>query len=431
MNDCSGREYHEATKHSWLSVRRNPNRLDWSRQPHSMKRYPERYRRIALSKEIPSHSFIYHIGGITAKKVYPGTVYYLRTNPSAGALYPNEIYFQSRGVEGFDDGIYHFEVAASSAVLLKEIDKEEGLEPFLKLRRPMKGLLFFVSSPWYRSAWKYRRRAYRYCLLDTGHILGAVEAGSYLYAHAYRVLYDTDLKGCNDFFGFGEEEFFLASAIAAVPRTAGEVRLPQKGIEQADPVGIFSPDTDITEAYRQTMAVAGCKKEPRYPKFSFNKRVWEETILKRRSVRAFAPQPIKKGEYEALMEIVGAPVPSDCDEAVQIYAVVNRVEGMEPGVYLGRTLLKKGDFSERAGYLCLEQELGRESAVTFFLLSKGCRYRPLSIKAGILGHRIYLASGYLGFGCSGIGAYYDDEVAKFLESDAMVLYALAVGHEKR
>gem|GEM_PF-4225614 len=32
-------------------------------------------------------------------------------------------------------------------------------------------------------------------------------------------------------------------------------------------------------------------------------------------------------------------------------------------------------------------------------------------KAGIIGHRLYLISNYLGIGCSGIGAYYDEEVA--------------------
>jgi hypothetical protein len=33
----------------------------------------------------------------------------------------------------------------------------------------------------------------------------------------------------------------------------------------------------------------------------------------------------------------------------------------------------------------------------------------------------------LGIGCSGIGAYYDDETPKFLETDKAVLYAIAIG----
>ncbi len=430
MNKCSGREYHEETKHSWASVRENPNRLDWSEQPRSMKIYPKNFRRTKLKSSHPLHSFIYHIGGITAKKVYPGAEYYLRTNPSAGALYPNEIYFQSRGVEGLEDGIYHFEVATSSAVLLKPISSDEGLEPCLNERRAMRGVLFFISSPWYRSAWKYKKRAFRYCLLDTGHILGAIEAASYLYNHAYRIVYDIDLERLNSFFGFEKDEFFLASAIAAVPIAGSEAVVPDGCIARTDPVGVASCVPEIERVYLETSGLYGCKKEPRFPKLSFNKGVWEETILKRRSVRAFGSRPISRRDFETLQDILNMPIPSDCDEPLRIYAVVNRVEGMVPGIYMDGRLLKEGDFSAMAGYLCLEQGLGSDSAVTYFLLSRGCNYRPMYIKAGILGHRLYLGSGYLGFGCSGIGAYYDDETASFLESDEMVLYALAVGYDK-
>lgn len=392
-----------------------------------MKIYPPSLFRIKLSKEFPSHSFIYHIGGITAKKSYPEVEYYLRTNPSAGALYPNEIYFQARGVEGFDDGIYHFEVSTSSAVMLYALKEEEGLEPLLKLKNQMSGLLFFVSAVYYRSAWKYRERAYRYTLLDAGHILGAIEAGSYLYNHAYRVVYGADLQGLNRFFGFGEEEFFLSSAVVAVPKKGVPVSLPDLALEQVDPAGVFSHVAAIEKAYRETITLKNCKKEPRYPALSFHKDRWEEAILKRRSIREFSKNSISKGQLEALLEAVYMPVPSDCDEKLTLYMVVNRVDGMKQGVYLRNEILREGDFSKKAGYLCLEQRLGSDSAVTFFILSSGCNYRALYQKAGLWGHRLYLLSEYMGLGCSGIGAYYDDEVKEFLGDEGMVLYALAIG----
>ncbi|WP_201352127.1 nitroreductase family protein [Hydrogenimonas urashimensis] len=433
MNNCLGREYHESTKHSWLSVRQHPNRLDWENRPSPMKSYPRRYPRIRLEKECPAHIFIYHIGGITAKKSYPGVEYYLRTVPSAGALYPNELYFQARGVEGFKDGIYHFEVGSSSAVLLRSIGKDEGLEPFLRLRHPMRGLLFFISSPWYRSAWKYKDRAFRYTLLDAGHLLGAIEAGSYLYKHAYRITYAADLEGLNRFFGFREREFFLSSAIAAVPDTQGEAVVPDSGIEQVDPVGAFEASPLIERAYRETMTLHGCRKEPGFPRFAFHKEAWREVIVKRRSARAFsAGKGVTRAQFQMLAEILEQPIPSDCDEPVEIYAVLNRSTDMPIGIYSGKKLIREGDFAKKAAYLCLEQSFVADSAITFFLLSGGCNYRALCQKAGLLGHRVYLASGYLGLGCSGIGAYYDDEVADWLgRKDAMVLYALAVGPEER
>lgn len=432
MQICSGREYHEATKHSWLSVRQHPNRLDWDHQPAALKFYPQHYPRIPLQKAFASHNFIYHIAGITAKKSYPGVTYYLRTNPSAGALYPNELYFQSRGVEGFEDGIYHFEVGSSSAVLLRAIDASEGLEPLLGRRGAMRGLLFFISSPWYRSAWKYKNRAYRYCLLDAGHLLGAIDAGSYLYGHAYRIVYDFHIDDANRFFGFSEEEFFLSAAMAAVPvADSEEITLPKAPIEPCDATGgIFEHNALIERAYRETLPLRGCKAQPAFPKMTFHPAAWEEAILKRRSTREFLPSPMSHAAYEAILESVAMPVPSDCDEPLQIYSVVNRVEGMEPGIYRGTKRLKSGDFSQKAAYLCLEQKLGGDSGVTFFILSNGCNYRALYQKAGLIGHRIYLVSVYLGLGCSGIGAYYDDEVNDFLDDDGMVLYAVAAGVPK-
>ena len=86
--------------------------------------------------------------------------------------------------------------------------------------------------------------------------------------------------------------------------------------------------------------------------------------------------------------------------------------------------------SKKAAYLSLEQDLGGDSGVTIFLSSQGKNYQALYQKAGIIAHRLYLISEYLGLGCSGIGAYYDDEVCEFLDLDknCMILYAIAFGN---
>ena len=97
------------------------------------------------------------------------------------------------------------------------------------------------------------------------------------------------------------------------------------------------------------------------------------------------------------------------------------------GHYHGE-LLKNEDLSQRARYLCLEQySLGMQGAMTFFLLSSAKNYQALYQKAGIIGQRLYAVTSYLDIGCSGIGAYYDDEVNAFVEQEGMVLYALAIG----
>ena len=121
--------YHATTKHSYKSVRTNPTRFAWEDQPSTYKNYPNNYKKSRLDIENTEDHFLYHIAGLTAKKTYPSGEYYLRINPSAGALYPNELYFQVRGVEDREDGIYHYEVSTASVTLLKSIDDQEGLEP--------------------------------------------------------------------------------------------------------------------------------------------------------------------------------------------------------------------------------------------------------------------------------------------------------------
>ena len=181
--------YHAATKHSYNSVRTNPNRLEWEDQPSTYKNYPNSYKKNKLDLENVEDHFLYHIAGLTAKKSYPSGEYYLRINPSAGALYPNELYFQVRGVEGRDDGIYHYEVSSASVTLLKSINAQEGLEPYFGYSSAMQGYLFLVSAIYYRSGWKYKNRAFRYCLLDAGHLLGSIEASALLRQESVQINY--------------------------------------------------------------------------------------------------------------------------------------------------------------------------------------------------------------------------------------------------
>ncbi len=418
--------YHESTKHSWLSVRQRTGGLDWSTQPSVYKRYPAELPRVSLLEETPVKRFLYRVAGITAKKSYPGVEYYLRTNPSAGALYPNEVYFQARGVEGFEDGIYHLEVASSSAVLLRPIDGNEGLEAALEDPRRRAGLILFVSGIYWRSSWKYRNRAFRYVLLDAGHLLGSSEAAALLWGRNYAILYRIDREGLNGFFGFGREEGMLSAFDLSTPETE-EVRLPERSLRQADPTGSFEPNERIEAVYRESGHLQGCRKESRMPQLPFGQEAWAEAIFRRRSIRKFSRRSISKEEFMQIVRWAQAPVPSDCDETVELYGVINRVEGMEPELVKNGEYLKRGDFSDKAGYLCLEQALGSESAVTFFLVSSGRNYAPLYQKAGLIGHRLYLAATVLRIGASGIGAYYDDEVREFLGTGEKVLYAFAIG----
>ncbi len=418
-------KYHMNTKHSYFSIRNNPNRLDWNNQPSVFKSYPNSYEKILLDIKKDNHEFIYLIGGINAKKIYPGVEYYLRINPSAGALYPNEIYFQSRGNKNFEDGIYHFDIKNSCTTLLKKID-DSGLEPYFNLDTKQNGFIFLISSIYYRSSWKYKNRAFRYCLLDAGHILGSIEASAYIHNKNFKIVNDFDKKQMNKLFNFDEKEFFT-SAVFLTNNTNEKLKKVKLQLENIDGTIVFEKNEMIEDAYNNSLEIENKKPQLQGANFSFQKSYFKEVILKRRSIREFNQQSITKIEFDSIMENLNKAVCSDYDEKIDIYYVINRVQGMKLGLMKNGEYIKEGDFLSKAGYLCLEQKLGSQSAVTFFFCSKSKNYQAMYQKAGLLGHRLYLASNYLGIGCSGIGAYYDDEVCEFVGDYTQVLYAFAIG----
>jgi SagB-type dehydrogenase family enzyme len=420
--------YHATTKHSYNSVRTNPNRIEWEDQPNTYKNYPDSYKKIKLDLERKEDNFLYHIAGLTAKKSYPNGEYYLRINPSAGALYPNELYFQVRDVEGMNDGIYHYEVSSSSLTLLQNITQEEGLEPYFGFTRAMQGYLFLVSAIYYRSSWKYKNRAFRYCLLDAGHLLGSIEAAAQLKPFVVQMNYHIQREKLNRMFGFEEREWFLAGATMGVPIKNTTINPIEFELSYVDGSRSFEKNELIEQAYAETLVLKGCETQIKETKFTYNITKLRETLFTRRSQRGFNEGAITKGQFNYIMDAIQQPIPSDCDEEISVYIVLNRVLNMPLGLYKDGIFISYGDFAKQAGYLSLEQySLSQQGAMVFFLTSKGKNYQALYQKAGIIGHRLYVASLYLGIGCSGIGAYYDDEVNEFVGNDEMVLYALAIG----
>ncbi len=58
-------------------------------------------------------------------------------------------------------------------------------------------------------------------------------------------------------------------------------------------------------------------------------------------------------------------------------------------------------------------------------------YRYVHFEAGAIGHRMYLAAESLGLGATGIGAFYDDQVHRYLNltpERGQVVYHFAIGH---
>ena len=126
-------------------------------------------------------------------KTKEGRETFLRAAPSAGALYPIEMYVMANNVEGLEKGIYHFDVENASLSFILPGDFGEAAAR-AALDQPMlakSGAVIFMTAVVERTRWKYDQRAYRYIYLDAGHIgqnlclaaqglgLGACEIGAF------------------------------------------------------------------------------------------------------------------------------------------------------------------------------------------------------------------------------------------------------------
>jgi len=170
--------------------------LDWSRKPKTYKKYPNLIKQIELPKPDfektidfwsvikNRHStrkftkepllimefslLLYGMAGLN--RIFPQ--YAFRTVPSAGGLYPIEIYPVVNNVTSLEKGVYHYNIQEHSLDLLKEGDFRNNVtEGCLGQNMAYNSSVnFILTAVIERSQWKYLQRCYRYIYLDAGHI---------------------------------------------------------------------------------------------------------------------------------------------------------------------------------------------------------------------------------------------------------------------
>ncbi|NPV38287.1 MAG: SagB/ThcOx family dehydrogenase [Brevinematales bacterium] len=97
--------------------------------------------------------------GITGEMPYDtGDVQYLRASPSAGALYPLEVYPVVFRVEGLEPGLYHYAVRKNAIGLLKKGDFSEFLVSLWTEQQMVREacVMFFLTAYPLRTLRKYR-----------------------------------------------------------------------------------------------------------------------------------------------------------------------------------------------------------------------------------------------------------------------------------
>ncbi|MFN2628087.1 MAG: SagB family peptide dehydrogenase [Gaiellaceae bacterium] len=93
----------------------------------------------------------------------------LRTAPSAGALYPLELFVSAQRVDGLHRGLYHYDPLDHALERLEGDADAAAISP-----QPdavdRAAAIFFVAAVFWRSRFKYGLRAYRFTLLEAGHV---------------------------------------------------------------------------------------------------------------------------------------------------------------------------------------------------------------------------------------------------------------------
>lgn len=411
---------------------------------------------------------LYFTNGVTAMMRMPdGGRHLFRAAPSAGALYPTELYLTIRDLPELPEGIYNYQVNNHTLVPVWEGAVYDRLmrATFNHSAVTTSQMTLIMTGLWERGLWRYRERAYRRCLLDTGHVFG-------------------NLSAIGPGFGFGvitvggfhdaslNELLFLDDSQEAALVVAALPRLDQVALDQLPRLGAVSSEGHLHPheedlplhlqlhrgAYLQSgddglnPSVATEPAEDRLPSESdeiialdHNPLEWhngiESTILARRSCRRFLPEAISLQDLSSVLSYAYQPVvPFFGDDQhplaqmfdpslLSTYLLVLRVDDLTPGLYFydpvqhELQLERDGELIELSQHICLGQELGRDAAVlvvhTFNLSAATARYgdrayRYLHMDAGYIGQYMSLAAQELGLGISGIGGFFDDEVTRIL-----------------
>ncbi len=96
-----------------------------------------------------------------------------RTVPSAGARHPFETYVLVHNVEGLTKGLYHYLALEHKIEFIKEIDNLSDRIIEASWGQAFLGAAavdFIWTAVPYRSEWRYAADAYKYILLDAGHV---------------------------------------------------------------------------------------------------------------------------------------------------------------------------------------------------------------------------------------------------------------------
>jgi len=496
----AARAFHEATKHSLESLHAERHFLDWDNMPAPFKLYRGLpVEPLPASEEPSGHSvleairavepprragerparlaiarLLHHALGILRyRALADGRSHEFRAAPCTGALYHVDAYLVTAELPDLTAGVYQYSPREAALRRLRPGDwrgvlaDASGGEPSVA-QAPAIAVL---ASTYWRNAWKYRRRAYRHVFWDGGTIIAQLlaQAGadgwpaSVVLGFADRAVeqlcaLDREREGVVALVPLGSG--VPAPAAMDPPPVCFEVE-PSSSREISYPEIVEVHARGALEDGARAAAWRSCSRPPpRVPdslglaldlgaEDAFPTDDLDTVIRRRGSTRIFDHRAISRSTLHHILAAASAPVPADYRRApkeslVDLYLVVNAVEGVEPGAHRWHVAerrlecLRRGERRREAGYLALGQALGADAAVDVYAIADldrvlpamGTRgYRAATLDGAIAGGRIYLAAYAEHLGATGL-TFFDDDVARFFQLDPKrfgIMFLTAVG----
>jgi len=484
-------EYHWATAHVRNRIR--PHSLDFGHYPKPFKTY-DALKKIPLVKgeispgrdlmglfrgEEPAQSeqrlgfpalsrVLYRSYGVTGEEKARGIRFFSRTVPSAGGLYPCQIYLMVRHMEGLETGVYYCHMIQESLDLIHREGFPHGRDFDLS---------FVVTGIFFNSAWKYRERAFRYLLLDSGHLVENLNLALRAEGLSPRVDYDFEDDKISVLLALDQEKEVPLACIHVSGKASGPEERFRPVPDLSGPCVKAIEDESVAVSYPLLRHIHDLGKgrtetrphdaeaagvlafEPEIRKVLLDSEApnppldYERAVLSRRSKRNFFPARLDRKKAVLLLESASSLYkgqPEDSARAFPFLALgvsFQNVEGFDDGFYLfsgeGGSLrfIREGPFHEPLARVCLDQPWISRAAVNFLFMANlaglenalGPRgYRRLLMDAGRMAQRVYLAATGLSHGCCGIGALYDEEARTLLDlnPDSALFYAVSAGPVK-
>lgn len=418
--------------------------------------------RVEVTRETVSR-LLFLSDGVTRTMQRGGTRRHFRAAPSAGALYPVEVYLVCGDLPDLPAGIYHFQPEEHGLHRLRDGDARAALAEATAddevAGSPVSLVLTGIA---WRTSWKYGPRGYRHLYWDAGVIVANSLAAASSAGWPARVLAGFVDAQVSRLLDLGDHlpltEWPLAVVAVGEPaEPASEVGIEPLGLA-VDPLSRHHPaqprieevhdattlpaPTAVGSWRRRDADLAAAASPPLSPPASDGATV-DEIILRRGSTRAFAEESVPEAAVTWGLPSAMRPVPGDLGgedtTPVTPFLAIHAVDGFDPGGYRWRPSgwERVVDDQPRAAtaHLCLDQELGGTAAFTVFLTTDletlleaaGPRaYRCAQLAAGVAAGRLQLAAFTLGAGGTGL-TFYDDEIRRHFATSGDPLLVSAIG----